>query len=56
MTAGTAGGADRFAASWARFEEIAGWLGEAEAGGLEHAELEDRLQAGGSAWAPSASG
>ena len=42
MTAGV-DAADAFAASRERFETVASWLGGAEASGLEHAELEDRL-------------
>jgi hypothetical protein len=42
MTAGV-DAADAFAASRERFETVASWLGEAEACGLDHAALEDRL-------------
>jgi hypothetical protein len=38
---------DRFARSRARFEKIVGWLGDEAAGGLEHSELESRLEAEG---------
>jgi hypothetical protein len=40
-------GEDPFARSRERFEEIVGWLGEQEAAGLEHAQLESRLEADG---------
>jgi hypothetical protein len=41
--------ADRFERSRARFEEIVEWLGEEATGGLEHFELESRLEAQGRA-------
>jgi hypothetical protein len=40
-------GEDRFARSRERFEEIVGWLGEQDAVGLEHAQLESWLEADG---------
>jgi hypothetical protein len=40
-------GGDAFARSRARFEGIVEWLGGEQADGLEHAELEDRLQTEG---------
>ncbi|MCA1700246.1 MAG: hypothetical protein LC790_15625, partial [Actinobacteria bacterium] len=36
---------DGFASSRGRFEEVAGWLSGQEAGALDHAELEQRLEA-----------
>lgn len=41
--------ADAFAAARGRFEEIVGWLGNGSAAGLEHAELETRLELEGRA-------
>ncbi len=40
-------GEDRFARSRERFELILGWLGGEETGGLEHSDLEARLQSDG---------
>jgi len=45
--AGAEDGADAFGASRARFEEIVAWLGGERAAGMEHGELEARLQADG---------
>ncbi|MGI8723563.1 MAG: ISKra4 family transposase [Geodermatophilaceae bacterium] len=42
-----AGEIDAFAESRHQFETVAGWLDSADAGGLEHAELERRLQVAG---------
>lgn len=39
-----AGGIDAFAESRQQFETVLGWLDSADAGGLEHAELERRLE------------
>ena len=41
------GEVDAFARSRERFEGIVEWLGGEQADGLEHAELEDRLQVEG---------
>lgn len=46
-TESPAGGIDAFAQSRHQFETVRGWLDSADAGGLEHAELEHRLQDAG---------
>ncbi|MDP9318402.1 MAG: ISKra4 family transposase [Actinomycetota bacterium] len=47
MTRPPGGGVDRFAESRQQFETVLGWLDSADAGGLEHAELERRLEDAG---------
>ena len=42
-----AGEIDAFAESRHQFETVAGWLDSADAGRLEHAELESRLEVAG---------
>jgi hypothetical protein len=44
---GQGGGVDRFARSREQFELIVGWLGGEESDGLEHSDLECRLQSDG---------
>ncbi len=37
-------GSGAFAESWECFGELIGWIGSDEAGGLQHAELEEQLE------------